>query len=703
MSGKWNREKVSADNEQMKAAETYAANTNRVKKRFHAFQRDADQNNGDPRIQHLDPAYPRPPEANYRAPSLTGQQKMDFLEAIRFFEDDGSGYCLADYLEQCRVANPTSNLRSRADFEDPNIPLKLLICRNDHSVGLIGKEGSYDKINDDAHSHNLHALVRALGSSEKSGGFGGGTFGFGKVLFYDHSTCRMVFYYSRLYTPAKSVFPSHTGDITRRFIGVNWLQSDIDMDDNSNMRSRKSHFGVLEDIAEIDGFDGEGTTVRSLYNEAADAAAESIGLEVRGDEEYGTTIVIVDFFNPATQEQGSNESYLKEMIESAEFYYYPKMLQNEICISAEIGGETVTPQPELNEEVTHFNDALKKTILAEDTEQFVFQKFTVPIPPNTVLDPRFDQQREATFVLGVKFTDSTDTEAAKQDEAKPRPNTTAWIRGPGMVIAHEGLKIGAIAKEYHAVALCGNAVKWCKSWIGDLDEVAQQQAEHLIALSENVSHDRVSPQSRRPEFESWQGAYGAIRKIRSEIQKILKKTVAEQADTPQGDAAPMFGLDFGKEGAQTTKRIIPIKGLRVESEADDSFYLVTFDIEIPPETHSDLVREKNEEDPLYYTRWRVNIPCQFVQEDGGLLREKVRGLVQTCIVEKLDGERIPMGNSILDWADSEIEVPWIEGPFVDDWRRIRIEMETERLPDELASFGRVRAKPTTKLGWEVGE
>ena len=65
MSGKWNREKVSADNEQMKAAETYAANTNRVKKRFHAFQRDADQNNGDPRIQHLDPTYPRPPEANY--------------------------------------------------------------------------------------------------------------------------------------------------------------------------------------------------------------------------------------------------------------------------------------------------------------------------------------------------------------------------------------------------------------------------------------------------------------------------------------------------------------------------------------------------------------------------------------------------------------------------------------------------------------
>ena len=702
MSGKWHREKASPDNEQTKAAEGYAANTNRVKRQFHAFQRDADQNNGDPRIQHLDPTYPHPPEANYRAPSLVGQAKLDFLNAIGYHDDDGSGYCLADYLEKCRKANPSGNIRSRADLEDPDVPLNLLICRNDHSVGLIGKEGSYDTLNDDVDSHNLHALVRALGSSQKSGGFGGGTYGFGKILFYDHSKCRMVFYYSRLYKPAKSIFPSHTADITRRFIGVNWLQSDINMDDNSNMRSRKSHFGTPEDLGEIDG-DYTGTTVRSLYNEAADVAAESIGLKARGEEEYGTTIVIVDFFNPIKDQEGSNESYLKEIIESAEFYYYPKQMQGEISISAEIGGEIVSPEPEMKEEVKHFQDALKKTVAGEAVDDFVFQKFTVPIPPNSIVNPAFDEEREATFVLGVKFTESTETETAEQNEAKPRANTTAWIRGPGMVIAHDSLKIGSIAKEYQAVALCGNAVKWCDSWVSDIDETAQQQAERLIALSENVSHDRVSENSKRPDFQSWDGAYGAIRKIREEVRKILKKTVAEQADTPQGDAAPMFGLDFGKEGAQTTKRTIPIQKLNVTSDHDDSFYLVEFEIVLPPATHSDLLRIKDEDDPHYYTRWRVNIPCQFVQEDGAVIHEKVRGRVETCIVEKLDGERINMGHSILDWDHGETEIPWVEGPFVDDWRRIRIEMETERLPEELASFGRVKAKPTTKLGWEVGE
>ena len=358
----------------------------------------------------------------------------------------------------------------------------------------------------------------------------------------------------------------------------------------------------------------------------------------------------------------------------------------------------------MNDEVRHFYDALKKTIDGQEADDFVFHKFTVTIPPNTVLNPQFNQEREATFVLGVKFTDSTETDPAKQDEAKPRANTTAWIRGPGMVIAHDSLKIGAIAKEYQAIALCGNAVNWGGSWVGDIDKIAQQQAEHLIALSENVSHDRVSERSRRPDFQNWDGAYAAIRKIREEVRKILKKTVAEQADTPQGDAAPMFGLDFGKEGAQTMKRIIPIKGLTIESEADDSFYLVGFAIEIPPGTHSDLLKPTKEVgDPSYYTRWRVNIPCQFVQEDGGLLREKVRGRVQTCAVEKLNGEVIPMGHSILSWDDSEVEVPWIEGPFGEDWRRIRIEVETERLPEELASYGRVRTKPTTKLAWEVGE
>ena len=702
MSGKWYREKKSPDDEQMKAAEGYAANTNRVKRQLHAWQRDGDQNNGDAGIQKMEPTYPHPSEANHRACSLIGKGKLDFLSAIGYHDDDGSGHSLADYLETCRLANPSTNLRSRDDLESPDVPLNLLVCRNDHSVGIIGKEGSYDTLNDEE-PHNLHALVRALGSSQKSGGFGGGTYGFGKILFYDHSKCRMVFYYSRLYKPAKSVFASHTADITRRFIGVNWLQSDIDMDDNSNMRNRKSHFGVPENLGDIDGYNGEGTTVRSLYNEEADAAAESIGLKVRNEDEYGTTIVIVDFFNPIKDQEGTNDSYLKEIIESAEFYYYPKQMQNEISISAEIGSEIVKPQPELNEKVTHFNDALRKTISGEVVDQFEFQKFTVSIPPNTTLDERFDEERDATFVLGVKFTDSTDTEVAKQDEAKPRANTTAWIRGPGMVIAHDSLKIGAIAKEYQAVALCGNAVKWCESWVGDIDETAQQQAEHLIALSENVSHDRVSERSKRDDFQNWVGAYAAIRKIREEVRKILKKTVAEQADTPQGDAAPMFGLDFGKEGAQTTKRIIPIKGLRVESEADDSFYLVEFDIEIPPATHSDLLKSKGEEDPLYYTRWRVNIPCQFVQEDGGILAEKVSGRVETCRVERLDGELVHMGHSNLDWDHSENEIPWIEGPFFDDWRRIRIEMETERLPDELASFGRLRAKPTTKLAWEVGE
>ena len=88
MNGKWNRGKVSPDNEQMKAAEGYAANTNRVKKQFHAFQRDADQNNGDPRIQHIDPDYPYPPEANYRSLALTGVEKANFLNAISFFEVD---------------------------------------------------------------------------------------------------------------------------------------------------------------------------------------------------------------------------------------------------------------------------------------------------------------------------------------------------------------------------------------------------------------------------------------------------------------------------------------------------------------------------------------------------------------------------------------------------------------------------------------
>ena len=36
----------------------------------------------------------------------------------------GSGYCLADYLETFRLANPSTNLRSRADLESPDVHIE---------------------------------------------------------------------------------------------------------------------------------------------------------------------------------------------------------------------------------------------------------------------------------------------------------------------------------------------------------------------------------------------------------------------------------------------------------------------------------------------------------------------------------------------------------------------------------------------------
>ena len=81
-----------------------------------------------------------------------------------------------------------------------------------------------------------------------------------------------------------------------------------------------------------------------------------------------------------------------------------------------------------------------------------------------------------------------------------------------MVILHDALGIGTIAKEYHAVVLCGDAVKWCEPWLEHLDEDAQRQAERLISLSENVTHDRVSDRSKRPEFQSWDKAYHTVNK-----------------------------------------------------------------------------------------------------------------------------------------------------------------------------------------------
>ena len=99
------------------------------------------------------------------------------------------------------------------------------------------------------------------------------------------------------------------------------------MGDNSNKRSRKSQFGVIENLDDEDNISAKGTVVRALYNEAADNAAQAIGLDVREEEDYGTTIVVVEFFNPNAEQRASNEEYLQEIIQSAEYYYYPKLIK----------------------------------------------------------------------------------------------------------------------------------------------------------------------------------------------------------------------------------------------------------------------------------------------------------------------------------------------------------------------------------------
>ena len=116
------------------------------------------------------------------------------------------------------------------------------------------------------------------------------------------------------------------------------------------MRSRKSHFGIPEDLEKLKGIMAKGQpcahcTTRRL------TPTESIGLKIRDEDEYGFDDCHCDFFNPIKDQEGTNDSYLKEIIESAESITIQRSCKNEIVISAEIGGELVFPEPESNEDV----------------------------------------------------------------------------------------------------------------------------------------------------------------------------------------------------------------------------------------------------------------------------------------------------------------------------------------------------------------
>ncbi|MEW2632031.1 hypothetical protein AB0903_10295 [Streptomyces sp. NPDC048389] len=150
------------------------------------------------------------------------------------------------------------------------------------------------------------SFIRNIGEPRDTP-LGGGTYGFGKGIFYLLSRSGSVLVHSRCRTAA--------GEFQTRLIGCTLWRSYVAAEQDGDRRYTGRHWWG----------DTSGEVVEPLVGEEAESVARRLGIEAFGPDETGTTIVVID---PHLDELDPSDAadYLAETIT---WHLWPKMISTD--------------------------------------------------------------------------------------------------------------------------------------------------------------------------------------------------------------------------------------------------------------------------------------------------------------------------------------------------------------------------------------
>ncbi|GGP57907.1 hypothetical protein ACWDY7_10735 [Streptomyces calvus] len=203
-------------------------------------------------------------------------------------------------------------LQTGAPANTANFPLRetlrrgvvrLLAVSDRGTRGLGGPTRANHAIGAD---RDFVSFIRNIGEPRDTA-LGGGTYGFGKGIFYLLSRSGSVLVHSRCRTPQ--------GGYETRLIGCTLWKSYVAADDGESHRYTGRHWWG----------DTSGDVVEPLVGPAAEAVAQRLGLRPFGPEETGTTVVVID---PNLDELPASEAadYLADTIA---WHLWPKMISTD--------------------------------------------------------------------------------------------------------------------------------------------------------------------------------------------------------------------------------------------------------------------------------------------------------------------------------------------------------------------------------------
>lgn len=389
----------------------------------------------------------------FTAKSLLRHDKAHFVKAAGLA-------AVKDRANALRINHPNC----LSDLDNQSKALNLLYIDDFNTTGLAGDPKDPDS--------KFYRFLLSLGdgSKEHSKEHTGGSYGFGKSVYSSNSAILSMFTYSRTV--------DDEGNPLSVLFGCGYFRKHKFQNDHFTGRS---WFGVDVSTA------GQLQVVEPLMNEDADRIADELGFTSRGNDQKGTSVLVVDAVVDT-----------KEILKGVEDWWWPRLVRNELDVTVvDAKGVERYPRPKKREDLKPFIDAF---YLADGQS-----------PPNNKSDFRKPLVKFEDLTLGVcgfKLLDKKNNDEYLVTE--DRLDSVALIRAPMMVVAYY--------RQWNPQT---------PSIVGAF--LADDDIDDILRSAEPPAHDRWDPDARR-----LQDATGQNRAI---VERVLK-AIRRNLKASQGAATP---------------------------------------------------------------------------------------------------------------------------------------------------------------------
>uniref|UniRef100_A0A7C4LML3 XRE family transcriptional regulator n=1 Tax=Schlesneria paludicola TaxID=360056 RepID=A0A7C4LML3_9PLAN len=440
----------------------------------------------------LDAALPGggPVTVRFRLVELSGQDLLDYQQALKW--NDLRRHLEASTRNQQKLG---ALIRDGLDVLEETRKTVLLIIEDSGTTGLVGPETGEGK---------FAALCRNnLDSNKDDAPIKGGAFGLGKGVLWRASRFATVLFCSDL------AHPDHQGNQTLRLMGrcdLPWHEV------NSQPFAGPGWFGRSKA--------GNGPTVVSFWSNPT--LASDLYLD-RKDIGSGTSVCVVGFHDPSSDEPKSPRDLAAEIEKAAAAHFFPAMTSGALKVRVEtysgrveyVSGNPCTSvevsvqqhQPEFFQALQAFQEGVFADRLKTPGD-VVCHRVTLRVPARKV-PPKHDELEHDAILL-VRY--------ASEGEEGTRANRLAMFRGPGMVVMEQplsGICLGC--RPFHALLLCGLAVN-----SNPLPE--DSAAEEFLRTAEPPSHNKwTATPDLKAKYQ--RGCVGALTSFLTSVKEMLREIV----------------------------------------------------------------------------------------------------------------------------------------------------------------------------------